>query len=175
MGIALAVLTAFLLWAVWVFNRLVKKRNEIANARAQIEVQLSRRYELIPNLLKVAQRYMQHEQAVLEAVSQARAIALREPLAAVQGQQMAAALGHFFLRAEAYPALKADEQMLRLQEELRSTENRVAFARQYFNDAVNDYNDALQVFPDCLLARCFAFQSQEQLLLPPVPIKELVS
>lgn len=168
MKFMLCLLFAVLIWALWVFNRLIRKRNEFINAQAQIEVQLQRRYDLIPNLVAVAERYMQYEQAVLKAVSEARSKAVLSPFAAENAQQIASTLQHFFLRMEAYPALKADEQMLRLQEELRSTENRVAFARQYFNDAVNDYNDALLVFPDRLLASACGFRAQKQLTLPPI-------
>lgn len=177
MKMMLCLLAVVMAWVVLVYNRLIRKRNDVANARAQIEVQLTRRYELIPNIVAVAQRYMVHEQAVFAEVSRARAQALDVPfrlmserqVQSVQGQ-LVRALQQFFVCVESYPALKADEQMRALQEELRSTENRVAFARQYFNDVVTDYNDALQVFPDRIIGSMFGFRVQALLDLPIVPV-----
>ncbi|HMQ72540.1 MAG TPA: LemA family protein [Rubrivivax sp.] len=167
-GIALVVL----LWAVWVYNRLVRLRNEIANAFAQIDVQLKRRHDLVPNLVDVARKYLQHERETLEAVTQARGGAQRaadrareapaDParigaLAAAEGL-LGGALGRLMAVVEAYPELKADKTMRELAEELTHTENRVAFARQAFNDAVLDHNNAAQHFPSVVVARLTGFR-----------------
>ena len=167
--IALAALLVF--WAVGAYNRLVRLKNTIANAFGQIDVQLKRRYDLIPNLVDVARKYLQHEQATLEAVinarNQARAasdVARNRPANALAVTTLAAAeqalgssLGNLFALAEAYPDLKADQTIRELSEELTSTENKVSFARQAFNDAVLDYNNAQGQFPAVLVARMFSF------------------
>ena len=167
--IALAALLVF--WAVGAYNRLVRLKNTIANAFGQIDVQLKRRYDLIPNLVDVARKYLQHEQATLEAVinarNQARAasdVARSRPANALAVTTLAAAeqalgsnLGNLFALAEAYPDLKADQTIRELSEELTSTENKVSFARQAFNDAVLDYNNAQGQFPAVLVARVFSF------------------
>jgi LemA protein len=173
--LGLIVLMAVL--AVVIYNRLIAGRNRYKNAFAQIDVQLTRRYDLIPNLVKVAERYMSHEKETLEAVIQARNQAVgnlkqvaADPgnAAAVQmlGQAekgLAGALGKLFALAEAYPDLKANQNMMQLSEELVSTENRVAFARQAFNDAVMGYNTLREVFPNNLVAQRFGFESAELL------------
>ena len=161
-----------LIWAVWVYNRLVRLRNEIANAFAQIDVQLKRRYDLVPNLVEVARKYLQHERETLEAVAQARNTArgavdrAREApadaarigaLAAADGL-LGSALGRLMAVVEAYPELKGDKSMRELSEELTHTENRVAFARQAFNDAVLDHNNAAQHFPSVIVARLTGFR-----------------
>jgi LemA protein len=168
-AIALAALLVF--WAVGAYNRLIRLKNTIANAFAQIDVQLKRRYDLIPNLVEAAKKYLQHEQATLEAVmvarNQARAasdVARSRPtnvlavttLAAAE-QALGGSLGQLFAVAEAYPELKADQTIRDLSEELTSTENKVGFARQAFNDAVLDYNNAQGQFPAVLVARLFSF------------------
>ncbi|WP_119291535.1 LemA family protein [Azohydromonas sediminis] len=163
---------AVLAWAAWVYNRLVRLRNEIANAFAQIDVQLKRRYDLVPNLVEVARKYLQHERETLEAVTAARntaraaadraKLAPADPgligaLAAADGV-LGGALGRLLAVAEAYPELKADKTMRELSEELTHTENRVAFARQAFNDAVLDHNNAVQHFPSLIVARLTGFR-----------------
>ena len=167
--IALAALLVF--WAVGAYNRLVRLKNTIANAFGQIDVQLKRRYDLIPNLVDVAKKYLQHEQATLEAVISARnqaraasdvarsrpANALAVTTLAAAEQALGSSLGNLFALAEAYPDLKADQTMRELSEELTSTENKVSFARQAFNDAVLDYNNAQGQFPAVLVARVFSF------------------
>ena len=167
--IALAALLVF--WAVGAYNRLVRLKNTIANAFGQIDVQLKRRYDLIPNLVDVARKYLQHEQATLEAVINARnqaraasdvarsrpANALAVTTLAAAEQALGSSLGNLFALAEAYPDLKADQTMRELSEELTSTENKVSFARQAFNDAVLDYNNAQGQFPAMLVARAFSF------------------
>jgi LemA protein len=158
-------------WAVGSYNRLVGLRNRFKNAFAQIDVQLKRRYDLIPNLVETARGYMKHERETLEAVIAARnqaasatARAAGDPANAASVQQMAAAegtlsatLGRLFALSEAYPELKANENMMQLTEELTSTENRIAFARQAYNDEVTLYNTALQLFPSSIIAGMFAF------------------
>jgi LemA protein len=169
--IVLAVLAVVVVWAVAVYNHLVQRRNRIANAFGQIDVQLKRRYDLVPNLVEVARKYLAHEAAVLEAVTRARGAAVgaadavrqrptdASSVGALQAaeQVLGGSLGRLLVVAEAYPALKADATMQSLSEELTSTENRIGFARQAFNDEVLDYNDAAAQFPALLVARMFGF------------------
>lgn len=167
--IVLAAMLVF--WAVGAYNRLVRLKNIIANAFGQIDVQLKRRYDLIPNLVDAARKYLEHEQATLEAVIAARnqARSASEKVASHPGkadavialaaaeQTLDSSLGRLFALAEAYPDLKADQTIRDLSEELTSTENKVGFARQAYNDAVLDYNNAQGQFPALLIARLFAF------------------
>ena len=173
--IVLIALAVIMVWGVAAYNRLVSLRNRVRNGFAQIEVQLQRRYDLIPNLVETVKGYMQHEKGTLEAVIQARntalsglqaaaadpanAEAMRELGRAESG--LAGALGRLFALAESYPDLEANQNMLQLQEELTSTENKVAFARQAFNDAVMLYNNYVESFPSNLLANTFGFQMAE--------------
>lgn len=164
-------------WVVGAYNRLVRLKNAIANAFGQIDVQLKRRYDLIPNLVEVARKYLAHEAETLEAViaarNQARSAeqsAAASPLnagalGALAGaeQMLGGALGRLFAVAEAYPDLKADQNMRELSEELASTENRIGFARQAYNDHVLEFNDAAAQFPTVILARLFAFLPQDML------------
>ena len=159
------------------YNRLVAQRNEFKNAFAQIDVQLKRRYDLIPNLVEVAKKYIAHERETLEAVVKARTSAVTANTAAASDPSNAAAmrqltaaegglsgaLGRLFAVAEAYPDLKANQTMMQLTEELTSTENRIAFARQAFNDSVMTYNNAVQQFPSNFIAGAFSFQPAELL------------
>jgi len=163
-------------WAIFIYNGLVTRRNAYKNAYSQIDVQLKRRYDLIPNLVETAKGYLKHERGTLEAVVAARnaaATAARtaaaqpgDPsamagLSAAEGA-LAGTLTRFMALAEAYPDLKANQTMSQLMEELTSTENRIAFARQAFNDAVMSYNNARETFPGALLAGGFpAAQSFE--------------
>jgi LemA protein len=172
-----AIVLLLLFWGVGAYNRLVSLRNQLKNAFAQIDVQLKRRYDLIPNLVETAKGYMKHEREALEAVIAARnqavtanAKAAGNPADAGAMQQMAAAegvltssLGRMFALSEAYPDLKANQNMLQLSEELTSTENRIAFARQAYNDGVMDYNTSLEQFPVSIIAGVFAFKSAELL------------
>ena len=167
--IALAALLVF--WAVGAYNRLVRLKNTIANAFGQIDVQLKRRYDLIPNLVEAARKYLQHESSTLEAVTLARnqaksasdAVRSRPAHAgavvalAAAEQALDSSLGQLFALAEAYPDLKADQTIRDLSEELTSTENKVAFSRQAYNDAVLDYNNAQGQFPALLIASLFSF------------------
>ncbi|HEY0824924.1 MAG TPA: LemA family protein [Ramlibacter sp.] len=160
-----------------VFNRLVQRRNRIANAYAQIDVQLKRRYDLIPNLVEVARRYLAHESATFEAVARARGAAVTAAAAArvrptdaatvntlaLAEQELGGTLGRLMAVAESYPELKADETMRSLSEELTSTENRIGFARQAYNDEVLAYNDAAAQFPALIAARVFGFDQAAML------------
>jgi LemA protein len=169
--VVLVVAVVLIAWLVGIYNRLVKLRNQYKNAFSQIDVQLKRRYDLIPNLVETAKGYMKHERETLEAVIAARnkaqaavqaAAARPGDPAAMQGLQAAdagvtGALGRFFALAESYPDLKANQNMLSLQEELTSTENKVAFSRQAYNDAVMTYNTARESFPDTIIAGATGF------------------
>ncbi len=175
--IALAVLAVLFFWAVGVYNRLIRLKNQVANAFGQIDVQLKRRYDLIPNLVEVARQYLAHESQTLEAVIAARNQAQKAEQAAAGNPLSAGALGalagaelllggamgRLFAVAEAYPDLKADQTMRELSEELASTENRIGFARQAYNDHVLEFNDAAQQFPTLIVARLFNFQPQAML------------
>lgn len=166
------VLAILVFWAVGAYNRLVRLRNEIANAYAQIDVQLKRRYDLIPNLVETARKYISHERETLEAVIAARnqattaagEVRQRPTSAKVVGalavaeQALDGSLARLMAVVENYPELKADETLRELSEELTSTENRIAFARQAFNDAALDYNNAAQQFPTNLVAGVFGFK-----------------
>lgn len=175
--IVLLIAVASVVFAVGVYNRLVAARNAYRNAFAQIDVQLTRRYDLIPNLVETAKAYLRHERETLEAVIRARNTAL-EGLRAASADpgnpatvrqlsgaeaQLAGALGRLFALAEAYPDLKANQNMMQLSEELTSTENKVAFARQAYNDAVMSYNNARERFPGNLVAGAFSFAPAELL------------
>jgi len=165
-------------WLAGIFNKLVMLRNRYKNAFAQIEVQLKRRYDLIPNMAEVAKGYMKHERETLEAVIQARnmaagglqkAAANPGDAAAMQGLASAegaltGTLGRLFALAESYPDLKANQNMMQLSEELRSTENKVAFSRQAFNDGVTEYNTYKQSFPTVIFAGMFGHGADASLL-----------
>ena len=189
--IILAAVVALLVWAVAIYNRLVQLRNRIANAFGQIDVQLKRRYDLVPNLVEVARGYLAHEAATLEAVIMARgqaqgaAAAVRaapgSPQAlgalAVAEQALGGSLGRLMVVAEAYPDLKADATMQSLSEELASTENRLGFARQAFNDQALEFNNEAMQFPAVIVARLLGFtpapmleatRSEEERLAPKV-------
>ncbi len=167
----LALVAAALVWAVGVYNRLVRLRNQVANALSQIDVQLKRRHDLVPALVDTARGYLKHERQTLEAVTLARqrASEAREAALSSRGKTdlierldraeagLAGALSKFSLVVEAYPELQADEAITRLSEELSSTENRIGFSRQAFNDAVNQYNDGIGAFPSSLVATAFGF------------------
>ena len=175
--IFLAVIVVLAFWAVSIYNRLVQLRNRFKNAFAQIDVQLKRRYDLIPNLVETAKGYIKHERETLEAVIKARnqAVAAAQGAAANPGNPAAMAslgqaegaltgvLGRLFALAESYPDLKANQNMLAIQEELASTENKVAFARQAFNDSVMEYNTRRESFPDNVFAGMFGFGPAELL------------
>jgi LemA protein len=168
----LAIVAVIVFWAIGMYNRLINERNRVRNAFAQIDVQLTRRHDLIPNLVEAVKGYMKHERETLEAVVSARNAAVRDLDAAKSdpanagairqlGESegaLSAALGRLFALAEAYPDLKANENMMQFQEELASTENKVAFARQAFNDSVLSYNNSVENFPNNIVAGAFNFQ-----------------
>ncbi|MBJ6982444.1 MULTISPECIES: LemA family protein [unclassified Luteimonas] len=169
-----------LMWGVGIYNGLIAARNAFKNAFAQIDVQLQRRFDLIPNLVETAKGYLTHERETLEAVIAARGAAVSGLAAAKANPGDAAAmaelaqsqgalngaLGRLLMVAEAYPDLKANQNMMQLTEELTSTENRVAFARQAFNDSVMAYNNRREVFPSNILAGMFNFQHAALLEIP---------
>lgn len=169
--VLLAVVVVVVLWIVSVYNRLVGSRNGYKNAFAQIDVQLKRRYDLIPNLVETAKGYIKHERETLEAVIKARnsAVSAVQAAAANPGDATAmrglagaegavtASLGRLFALAESYPDLKANQNMMQLSEELTSTENKVAFARQAYNDSVMTYNNQREMFPGSIIAGTFSF------------------
>ena len=169
--VILGLLVVLGFWAVGIYNGLITSRNAYKNAFAQIDVQLTRRYDLIPNLVEVAKGYMAHERETLEAVIKARAAAVSglaaakaDPGDAAAMQNLAAAdqgltgaLGRLMVVSEQYPDLKANQNMMQLSEELTSTENRVAFARQAFNDSVMAFNNKREVFPSSVIAGMFNF------------------
>jgi LemA protein len=173
--VTLVILAAIVFWGISVYNNLVNTRNRVGNAFSQIDVQLTRRYDLIPNLIEAVKGYMKHERGTLEAVINARNAAMSglkkaaaDPSNAEAIKELSAAdaalgstLGRLFALAEAYPDLKASQNMQQFQEELTSTENKVAFARQAFNDAVLTYNNACQNFPGNMIANNFGFKTAE--------------
>jgi LemA protein len=173
----LAIVAALVVWAISIYNGLVALRNRFKNAYAQIDVQLKRRYELIPNLVESVKGYLQHERQTLDAVVQARgsAVGAAQRAAAAQGEPAAmqglaqaegalgGALGRLVAVFESYPELKANQNVAALQEELTSTENKVAFARQAYNDSVMQYNTKRESFPDNLFAGAFGLGAAELL------------
>ena len=175
--IFLALIAGVVLYAISIYNRLVAARNRFKNAFAQIDVQLTRRHDLVPNLVETAKGYLAHERETLQAVIDARSRAVSglkdaakdptDPEAmrrlAEAEQGLSGALGRLFALAEAYPDLKANQNMMQLSEELTTTENKVAFARQAYNDSVMDYNTLRESFPNNFVAGAFNFQSAELL------------
>jgi LemA protein len=175
--IVLLVIIAIVVYLIAAYNGLITKRNRYKNAFSQIDVQLTRRHDLIPNLVETAKGYMKHEKETLEAVINARNSAvtglknaakdpsnpeaMKELAQAEQG--LSGALGRLFALSEAYPDLKANENMMQLSEELTTTENKVAFSRQAFNDSVMDYNNQVEAFPSNLIANNFGFKLAELL------------
>lgn len=161
--VLVGIVALLVLFVIALYNSLVTARNRVDNAWSQIDVQLKRRHDLIPNLVEVCKGYMKYEQSVLESVTKARQQAVQIAGGSVQERAQAeniltGALRQLFAVAENYPELKANQNMLALQEELTATENRIAFARQHYNDSVMQYNTQIQQFPANLLASSFGFQ-----------------
>jgi len=178
--ILLVIVVVLAFWIVGIYNGLVTARNAFKNAFAQIDVQLQRRFDLIPNLVETAKGYIKHERETLEAVIAARSAAMSglsaakarpgDPAAmaelASSQSMLNGALGRLMAVAEAYPDLKANQNMMQLSEELTSTENKVAFARQAFNDSVMSYNNRREVFPSSVIAGMFQFAPAALLEIP---------
>lgn len=175
LGIVLAVILIPILWIVSIYNALVALRNRFKNAFAQIDVQLKRRYDLIPNLVEIAKNYLKHERETLEAVIKARNIAATAAQAAASNPAdagamrgllsaetgLTGALSRLMVVSEQYPDLKANQNMAQLTEELTSTENKISFARQAYNDSVMAYNTTRETFPNVIFAGPFGFQPAE--------------
>ncbi len=175
LGVLVLIVVVLAMWVAGIYNKLVELRNRFKNAFAQIDVQLKRRYDLIPNLVEVAKGYMKHESGTLEAVIKARNIAQAAAQTAaanpadanaMKGLMSAeagrgGALSRLMVVSEAYPDLKANQNMMQLTEELTSTENKVSFARQAYNDVVMAYNTARETFPNVIFAGMFGFQPAE--------------
>jgi LemA protein len=162
--ILLAVVLLIVLALVALYNRLVRYRNRVDNAWAQVEVQLKRRWDLIPNLVETVKGYAAHERGTFEAVTEARAAAQRAGTTDERAQAeglLGQALGRLFAVAEAYPELQADENFRQLQSELEDTENRIAVSRQIYNDTVLTYNNTVQTFPAAVIANWFHFTARE--------------
>jgi len=162
--VVLVVIVLLALWLVLLYNGLVQKRNRVDNAWAQIDVQLRRRRDLIPNLVETVKGYAAHERGTFEAVTAARAAAANAQNPAEAGAAeglLGAALGRLFAVAEAYPELKANENFLQLQTQLQDAENKIAVSRQVYNDTVLTYHNSIQTFPAVLVAGMFGFQKRE--------------
>ena len=186
LGILLVLVILVALWVMGIYNRLVTLRNRFKNAFAQIDVQLKRRYDLIPNLVETAKGYLKHERETLEEVIQARnqaaqaaSTAASDPgnpgaVQALAGAETAltGTLGRFFALSEAYPDLKANSNMMQLNEELTSTENKVSFARQAFNDAITTFNTQREVFPNNIFAGMFGFKEADLFEVKDEAVKE---
>jgi LemA protein len=163
--VIIAILVLLALYAIWAYNGLIRRRNQIENAWSQIDVQLKRRLDLIPNLVETVKGYAAHERETLDNVIRARNAAMAAPdtpnAQADANNQITGALRQLFALGEAYPDLKANQNFLALQEELTATEGRVAYARQFYNDSVLDYNNKLQQFPTMIFARMLKFERRE--------------
>jgi len=170
MGVAvwviIGIVVVFLFMLIGTFNGLVRRRNEVKNAWAQIDVQLKRRHDLIPNLIETVKGYVKHERETLESVTNARNLAQQVSSSEVGVRskaegELSAALSRLLMVAEAYPDLKANQNFLALQEELTSTENKISFSRQYYNDSVLRYNNQTQMFPSSVIAGMTGFKAGE--------------
>ena len=177
--IIIGALVIAILWVVGLFNRLIRLKNEVANSWAQIDVQLKRRFDLIPNLVETVKGYAKHERELFEKITQARAavmVAKSIPGKAAASNQLSSTLKSLFAVAENYPDLKANQNFLQLQEELTGTENKISYARQHFNDIVMLFNNRIQVFPNNVLAGMLGFTKKESFEAPaaekePVKVK----
>ncbi len=162
--VILAILVLLVLFVIGIYNSLVRLRNQVDNGWSQIDVQLKRRHDLIPNLVETAKGYMKHERGTFEAITEARSKAMGAKSVSEAGKAEGAlgeALSKFMLVVENYPDLKANQNFLALQEELSSTENKIAFARQSYNDQVLGYNNQIQMFPSNIIAGMFSFTKRD--------------
>ncbi|OGB63304.1 MAG: hypothetical protein A2Y94_15255 [Caldithrix sp. RBG_13_44_9] len=162
--IVLGIVILLVIWVMSMYNGLVRLRNQVKNAWSQIDVQLKRRHDLIPNLVETAKGYMKHERETLESITKARTQAMQAQGVAESAKaegQLSEALSKFMLVVENYPDLKASQNFLALQEELTTTENKVGFARQFYNDQVQQYNTRIESVPTNILANMFGFQQSE--------------
>jgi len=162
--VLLGIIVLVVIWLVGMYNSLVGLRNQVKNAWAQIDVQLKRRHDLIPNLVETAKGYMQHERGTLESVTNARSKAMGADSVGDKAKaegELSGAISRFMLVVENYPDLKANQNFLALQEELTSTENKIAFSRQAYNDQVLFYNNKIQMFPSSIIAGMFNFQQSD--------------
>jgi LemA protein len=162
--VLLGIIVLVVVWLVGMYNSLVGLRNQVKNAWAQIDVQLKRRHDLIPNLVETAKGYMQHERGTLETVTNARSKAMGADSVGDKAKaegELSGAISRFMLVVENYPDLKANQNFLALQEELTSTENKIAFSRQAYNDQVLFYNNKIQMFPSSIIAGMFNFQQSD--------------
>ena len=179
MTLLIVIIVVIALFVIITYNSLVVKRNQVKNGWYQIDVQLKRRYDLIPNLVETVKGYAAHEREIFEKVAEARSMAIGAKTAsdaAKANNQLTETLKTLFAVAENYPQLKANENFLRLQEELATTENKIAFARQFYNDVVMSYNIAIQRFPSSIIAGIFKFNAQDFYSIPetekePVKVK----
>ncbi len=174
--ISLGVVAILVIWFIVLFNKFVRLENRIDNAWAQIDVQLQRRGELIPNLVSTVQGYASHEKETLNAVTEARASLMKasNPAASMAAEGMLEqALGKLFAVAEAYPDLKANTNFLQLQDELSHTENKIGFARQHYNDAVLAFNNAIEVFPASVVANVTGKGNEKEMLAAPEVAREV--
>ncbi len=162
--IILAIIFGVIFYGIGIYNALIRLRNRVKNAWSQIDVQLKRRHDLIPNLVETAKGYMKHERETLENITAARSRAMQAgsvgEKSAAEGE-LSGALSRFLLVVENYPDLKANQNFLALQEELTSTENKIAFARQGYNDQVLFFNNKIQMFPSNIIAQTFNFKQEE--------------
>jgi LemA protein len=167
--IVVGAIVLLILAVVFIYNSLVRLRNRVDNSWKQIDVQLKRRYDLIPNLVEVVKDYMSYEKEVLENVTKARSQAMQATGPAEQGRaenMLTGALKSLFAVSENYPELKANQNVMSLQEELTSTENKIAFARQLYNDSVMTYNNKIQTVPSNIIAGAFSFNDREYFEVP---------
>jgi len=166
--VLIGILVLFVLYFIGAYNGLVRLRNQVKNAWAQIDVQLKRRYDLIPNLVEVVKDYMEYEQETLENVTKARNLAVNASGPAEQAKaeaQVQQAMSNFYMVMENYPDLKANQNVSDLTEELTSTENKIGFARQSYNDTTTAYNTKIQLFPTVIIANMTGFKEEELFLL----------
>ena len=162
--IVLVVVAILIFYFIGIYNSLVRLRNQVKNAWSQIDVQLKRRHDLIPNLLETVKGYMKHERETLDSVTQARAAAMGAETVGEKAKaesMLGGALGRLQVAVEAYPDLKANQNFLALQEELTTTENKISFARQSYNDQVLGFNNKIQMFPSNIVAGMFGFNEEE--------------